>query len=160
MSRRETCTPILDRNAYYLGALTCRQAQLVCDGGSQHISRANFSIIRCSPHIRNQGILRAIDHFIQGRHVPIVANNAVGGGRCSRVNRCMSWTSVGRNVVVMPIGHHEALLGEPLKSTFSKTICKAIQVFLAHLVNNDADYQLWLFCRLLRQKTRNKRKCK
>ena len=159
MSRRETCAPILDCNAYYLGALACRQAQFVGNGRGQHISRANFSIIRCSAHIRNQRVLRTIDHFLQGRHVPIVANHPMRSRSSAGVDGSMPWSGVGWNVVVMPIGHHETLLGEPLKSSFSKSVCKAIKIFLAHLVNNDAHHQLWLFWSLLRKCRGTKRNC-
>ena len=82
---------------------------------------------------------------------------------CSRssagINGSMPRSSVGRNVVVMPIGHHETLLGEALKSAFSKAVCKAIKIFLAHLVHNDAHHQLWLFWSLLRKCCGTKRNC-
>jgi hypothetical protein len=57
----------------------------------------------------------------------------------------------------MPIGHHETLLGKPLKSALSKSVGKAVKIFLTHLVNNDAHHQLWLFWGLLRDCSGTKR---
>ena len=71
----------------------------------------------------------------------------------------MPRSRIGWNVIVMPIGHHETLLGEPLKSAFSKAVGKAIKIFLAHLVHNYAHHQLWLFWSLLRKCSSTKRNC-
>jgi hypothetical protein len=45
----------------------------------------------------------------------------------------------------MPVGHHESLLCKALESTGYKSVTKPIQVLLAHLIDDDSDYEFWLF---------------
>src|SRR5690606_26993783 len=141
--------PVFNRYANHLRTEVCGELKLVGNRRSKQVAGRLLTFAFIRAHAVHVVVLRAVHPLTRLLDDKIVSCDSMYRWDTSGVNRAMADSRIGGNIGDIGVLAGETFAEQALEAALAISLVKTVKVIPTHLIDHQADNQLWSLNRLL-----------